>query len=262
MLSVVNVEVRYHEVILVIRGVSLEVGQGQIVSLLGANGAGKTTILKAISGILHPEDGKVTEGYVSFEGKRIDKLEPHDIAAVGVVQVMEGRRIFQHLSAEENLLTGAIMHSHPVTRENLEKVYSYFPKLIPVRKRVSGYLSGGEQQMVVIGRALMGQPKLLLLDEPSLGLAPILIKEIFEILRKVNSEEKIGILLVEQNAIIALESSNYGYVLENGRIVLDGPSQKLRENEDIKEFYLGLSRTEAKRSYKDFKHYSRRKRWL
>ena len=262
MLKLVNVEVRYQEAILVIRGVSLEVQQGQIVSLLGANGAGKTTILKAISGILHPEDGKVSEGFVEFEGKRIERLEPHDIAEAGILQVMEGRRIFEHLSAEENLLTGAIMQRHGQTKKNLEKVYTYFPKLLSLRKKTAGYLSGGEQQMVVIGRALMGRPKILLLDEPSLGLAPILIKEIFEILNRINKDEGISILLVEQNARVALESSNYGYVLENGRVVLDGPTEKLKENEEIKEFYLGLSELGSKRSYRDFKHYSRRKRWL
>jgi len=262
MLELVNVEVRYHEVILVIRGISLEVQQGQIVSLLGANGAGKTTILKAISGILHHEDGKVSEGFVKFEGKRIDRLESYAIAEAGILHVMEGRRIFEHLSVEENLLTGAIMHGNVRTHSDLEKVYTYFPKLATVRKRTSGYLSGGEQQMVVIGRALMGQPKLFLLDEPSLGLAPLLIKEIFDILKTINRDEGISMLLVEQNARIALDSSNYGYVLENGRIVLDGLSDKLKQNEDIKEFYLGLSELGSRRSYRDFKHYSRRKRWL
>ena len=262
MLKLVNVVVRFHEAILVIRGVSLEVLQGQIVSLLGANGAGKTTILKAISGILHPEDGKVSEGFVDFEGRRIDKLEPYAIVEAGILQVMEGRRIFEHLSAEENLLTGAIIHRNVSTKKNLEKVYAYFSQLVSVRKRVAGYLSGGEQQMVVIGRALMGRPKLLLLDEPSLGLAPTLLKEIFKILETINRDEGIGMLVVEQNAKIALDFSNYGYVLENGRIVLDGPSDKLKENEDIKEFYLGLSELGSRRSYRDFKHYSRRKRWI
>lgn len=262
MLELVNVEVRYHEVILVIRGISLEVQQGQIISLLGANGAGKTTILKAISGILHHEDGKVSEGFVKFEGRRIDKWEPYATAEVGILHVMEGRRIFEHLSVEENLLTGAIMHENGRTHRDLEKVYTYFPKLASVRRRTAGYLSGGEQQMVVIGRALMGRPKLFLLDEPSLGLAPILIKEIFDILKSINRDEGISMLVVEQNARIALDSSNYGYVLENGRIVLDGPSDKLKQNEDIKEFYLGLSELGSRRSYRDFKHYSRRKRWL
>jgi len=262
MLQLVNVEVRYHEVILVIRGISLEIQPGQIISLLGANGAGKTTILKAISGILHHEDGKVSEGFVNFEGSRIDKLEPYAIAEAGILHVMEGRRIFEHLSVEENLLTGAIMHGNSKTHSDLEKVYTYFPKLASVRRRTAGYLSGGEQQMVVIGRALMGRPKLFLLDEPSLGLAPLLIKEIFDILKAINRDEGISMLVVEQNARIALDSSNYGYVLENGRIVLDGPSDRLKQNEDIKEFYLGLSELGSRRSYRDFKHYSRRKRWL
>jgi len=262
MLKLINVEVRYHEVILVIRGVSLEVNRGQIVSLLGANGAGKTTILKSISGILHPEDGKVSDGSVTFEGKRIDKWEPYAIAEAGILQVMEGRRIFEHLSVEENLLTGAIMHKHKSTSEDLEEVYSYFPRLVTVRKRTAGYLSGGEQQMLVIGRALMGRPKLLLLDEPSLGLAPNLIKEIFNVLEAINRDRGISMLVVEQNAKIALNCTQYGYVLENGRIVMDGPSKELMENEDIKEFYLGLSELGSRRSYRDFKHYSRRKRWL
>ena len=262
MLKLVNVEVRYHEAILVIRGVSLEIKPGQMVSLLGANGAGKSTILKAISGILRPEDGKVSEGFVEFEGRRIDRLEPYAIAEAGILQVMEGRRVFEHLNVEENLLTGAILHGNGRTKSGLEKIYAYFPKLVPVRKRTAGYLSGGEQQMLVIGRALMGRPKLLLLDEPSLGLAPILIKEIFNILELINRDEGIGMLVVEQNARIALNSTQYGYVLENGRIVLDGPAEKLRENEDVKEFYLGLSEVGSRRSYRDFKHYSRRKRWL
>lgn len=262
MLKLVNVEVKYHEVILVIRGVSIEVAAGQIVCLLGANGAGKTTILKAISGILRTEDGKVSDGFIDFEGKRIDKLEPYDVAEAGILQVMEGRRVFEHLTVEENLLAGAVPHGDGRTKQDLEKVYAYFPKLTPVRKRIAGYLSGGEQQMLVIGRGLMGRPKVLLLDEPSLGLAPILVKEIFEVLKVINSEEGVSILLVEQNAKMALDISNYGYVLENGRVVLDGSSATLKQNEDIKEFYLGLSELAARRSYRDFKHYSRRKRWL
>lgn len=262
MLKLVNVEVRYHEVILVIRGVSIEVSTGQTVCLLGANGAGKTTILKSISGLLRTEDGKVSDGSVEFEGKPIDKLEPYDVAKAGILQVMEGRRVFEHLTVEENLLAGAIPHGDGRTKEDLERIYAYFPKLIPHRKRITGYLSGGEQQMLVIGRGLMGRPKILLLDEPSLGLAPILVKEIFDILGVINSQEKVSMLLVEQNAIMALNISNYGYVLENGRVVLDGPSATLEQNEDIKEFYLGLSALTTRRSYRDFKHYSRRKRWL
>jgi branched-chain amino acid transport system ATP-binding protein len=262
MLKLVNVEVRFHESILVIRGVSLEVLQRQIVSLLGANGAGKTTILKAISGILSPDDGKVSDGFVEFEGRRIDKLEPYEIAEAGIIQVMEGRRIFEHLNAEENLLTGSIIHRDVSPKINLEKIYAYFPQLNSVRKRMAGYLSGGEQQMLVIGRALMGRPKLLILDEPSLGLAPALLKGIFGILKAINRGEGLSMLVVEQNANIALHFSDYGYVLENGRIVLDGPSEKIVENEDIKEFYLGLSELGSRKSYRDFKHYSRRKRWL
>jgi branched-chain amino acid transport system ATP-binding protein len=262
MLRLVNVEVRYQEAILVIRGISLNVLQGQIVCLLGANGAGKTTTLKAISGILYTEDGKVSDGSIEFLDRRIDKCQPFDIAEAGILQVMEGRRIFGHLTTEENLLTGAIMRGNGRTKQDLKKVYTYFPKLVPLRKKTAGYLSGGEQQMLVIGRALMGQPKLLLLDEPSMGLAPILTKEIFGILGELNRDEKISMLLVEQNAKLALGTSNYGYVLENGRIVLDGPSEKLKDNEDIKEFYLGLSEIESRKSYKDVKHYSRRKRWL
>ncbi len=262
MLKLINVEVKYHEVILVLRGVSLEVPKRQMVSILGANGAGKTTILRAISGTLLREDGKVTDGSIEFDGRRIDRLEPFSIAEAGILHVMEGRRIFSHLSVEENLLTGAIMHRNIRSRKMLEEVYAYFPLLLSVQKRVAGYLSGGEQQMLVIGRALMSRPRLLLLDEPSLGLAPMILKEIFEILRNINSREGISILVVEQNAKIALDSTHYGYVLENGRIVLDAPSNKLKENEDIKEFYLGLSELGTRKSYRDFKHYSRRKRWL
>ena len=262
MLKMINVEVKYHEVILALRGVSLEVPKGQMVSILGANGAGKTTILRAISGTLLREDGEVTDGSIEFDGRRIDGLEPFSIAEGGILHVMEGRRIFSHLSVEENLLTGAIMRRDVRSKKVLDEVYAYFPHLVSVQKRVAGYLSGGEQQMVVIGRALMSRPKLLLLDEPSLGLAPLILKEIFEILKAVNQREGISILVVEQNAKIALESTHYGYVLENGRIVLDGPSNKLKENEDIKEFYLGLSELGTRKSYRDFKHYSRRKRWL
>jgi branched-chain amino acid transport system ATP-binding protein len=262
MLKLINVEVKYHEVLLALRGVSLEVPKGHMVSILGANGAGKSTTLKAISGVLLREDGKVTDGYIEFEGNRIGKLEPYSIAETGILHVMEGRKIFEHLSVEENLLTGGIMHGNAGPKKFLEEVYAYFPGLVKVKKRVAGYLSGGEQQMVVMGRALMGRPKLLLLDEPSLGLAPLVLKEIFEILKNINQKEGISMLVVEQNAKIALDSTHYGYVLENGRIVLDGPSDKLRDNEDIKEFYLGLSELGKRKSYRDFKHYSRRKRWL
>lgn len=262
MLELINVEVRYHEVILVLKGVSLEVPTGQIVCLLGANGAGKSTTLKAISGMLHVEEGRVAEGSVEFDGRRIDKLEPYDIAKAGILQVAEGRRIFQHLTVEENLISATIPHGDGATKKKLGKIYSYFPKLAPARNRTSGYLSGGEQQMLVIGRGLMGEPKVLLLDEPSLGIAPLLVKEIFDTLIVINNEEKTTMLLVEQNTRMALKVSGYGYVLENGRVVLDGPSSALAQNEDIREFYLGLSDLSTKRTYRDFKHYSRRKRWL
>jgi branched-chain amino acid transport system ATP-binding protein len=262
MLKLINVEVKYHEVLLALRGVSLEVSRGRMVCILGANGAGKTTILKAISGVLLRDDGEVTDGCVEFEGSRIDGVEPYAVAEAGIHHVMEGRKIFEHLTVEENLLTGGIMHGSAKSKRFLEETYAYFPFLNSVRKRVAGYLSGGEQQMVVMGRALMSRPKLLLLDEPSLGLSPLMLKEIFEILKNINQKEDIGMLVVEQNAKIALDSTSYAYVLENGRIVLDGPSDKLRDNEDIKEFYLGLSDLGKRKSYRDFKHYSRRKRWL
>lgn len=263
MLKINNIEVIYSDVILVLRGVSIEVKEGQVVTLLGANGAGKTTTLKAISGLLRSQQGEVTRGSIEFNGQRIDKMRPDEIVRLGIVQMLEGRRIFQHLTVEENLLVGALVRSNsPEIRQDVEQVYRYFPRLKDLRRKVSGYLSGGEQQMLVIGRGLMGRPDLMLLDEPSLGLAPLLVKEIFEVIRRINSEESTSILLVEQNARAALDVADYGYVMENGRVVLDGPAEALRENEDIKEFYLGLTTVGERKSYRDVKHYRRRKRWL
>jgi branched-chain amino acid transport system ATP-binding protein len=266
MLKLNNIEVIYSDVILVLRGVSIEVAEGQIVSLLGANGAGKTTTLRAISGLLHAQDGEVTRGSIEFDGRRIDRLPPEDIVELGIVQVLEGRRLFGHLTVEENLIIGAIgrgrVLKNAYIKEDLEKVYTYFPRLYDLRKRTSGYLSGGEQQMVVIGRALMARPKLIMLDEPSLGLAPLIVADIFQTIRRIVDEQDTSILLVEQNAHIALDVANYAYVMENGRIVLDGSSEHLAQNEDIKEFYLGLTQVGERKSYRDVKHYKRRKRWL
>ncbi len=263
MLQLNNIEVIYSNVILVLKGVSLQVPPGKIVTLLGANGAGKTTTLKAISGVLRTELGEVTDGSIDFDGNRIDCMDPEAIVRLGIVQVMEGRRLFEHLTVEENLLVGAYPRSDgPGIREDLGKVFAYFPKLRDMRRSTSGYLSGGERQMLVMGRALMGRPKVMLLDEPSLGLSPLLVKEIFKIVRQINAQEGVSILLVEQNARLALKLSDHGYVMENGRIVLDGPSEKLQDNEDIKEFYLGLSEKGQRKSYREVKHYRRRKRWL
>jgi branched-chain amino acid transport system ATP-binding protein len=263
MLQLNNVEVMYQGTILVLKGVSMEVPQGAIVTLIGANGAGKTTTLKGISGLLSAEEGEVSDGSIVFDGQRIDHAEPSDIVRMGILQVMEGRRVLEHLTVEQNLKVGGhLRHDPQGIKADLERVYDYFPPLKRLRNKISGWLSGGEQQMLVIGRALMAKPKVTLLDEPSLGLSPILVREIFHILHRLNSEEKISMLLVEQNARIALQLAQYGYVLENGRVVLDGPSPKLRENEDIKEFYLGLSRAGERKSYKAIKHYKRRKRWL
>jgi branched-chain amino acid transport system ATP-binding protein len=263
MLQVNNIEVVYMNVIQVLRGVSLEVGDGQIVALLGANGAGKTTTIKAISGLLKTEEGEVTDGSIDFDDKRIDRYGPEDIAAMGISQVMEGRRVLEHLSVEENLLVGAYRRKDRAgVKRDMEVVFDYFPRLKDLRRRTSGYLSGGEQQMLVIGRALMARPKLMLLDEPSLGLAPLLVQEIYEIIQRINAEQKMAILLVEQNARAALGIADYGYVMENGRIVLGGPAEKLRDNEDVKEFYMGLSAVGSRKSYREVKHYRRRKRWL
>lgn len=260
-LSIKNIEVKYHEVILVLKGVSIDVPRGGIVALLGANGAGKSTTLKAISGLLKVEDGEVTDGAIEFEGNRIHHEKAANIAKLGIIQVIEGRKVFEHLTTEENLKVGAHLRKTGTVKEGLEMVYHYFPRLIEKRNEVAGFISGGEQQMTVVGRALMTEPKLVLLDEPSMGLAPMLIHEIFNILTKLNEGEKISILLVEQNAKLALNVAPYAYVMETGRIVMDDLSEKLRENEDIKDFYLGLSGG-RKKSFREVKHYKRRKRWL
>lgn len=263
MLQVNNIEVTYMNIIQVLRGVSLEVGDGKIVALLGANGAGKTSTLKAISGLLKTEEGEVTDGSIYFDGKRIDRLSTADIAVLGISQVMEGRRVLGHLSVEENLLV--FTHNRKdrkKVKSDMEMVFEYFPKVKDMRRQTSGYLSGGEQQMLVIGRALMASPKLMLLDEPSLGLAPLLVQEIYEIIKRISAEQKMSILLVEQNVRAALGIADYGYVMENGRVVLSGPAEMLRDNEDVKEFYMGLSAVGARKSYREVKHYRRRKRWL
>lgn len=262
MLNLANIEVMYASVILVLRGISLKLEEGTIVTLLGSNGAGKTTTLKAISGLLHTELGEVTAGSIEYDGQRIDKLGPEEIAKRGILQVMEGKAVLEHLTAEENLILGGYIVKNVDTKKDLDMVYEYFPKLKGLRNNISGYLSGGEQQMLVMGRAMMGHPKVMLLDEPSLGLAPLVVKEIFEIIKRFNDEEKTSVILVEQNAKAALAIAEYGYVLENGRVVLDGPASSLAENEDIKEFYLGLSAVGKKKSYRDVRHYKRRKRWL
>ncbi|UCD82665.1 MAG: ABC transporter ATP-binding protein [Desulfobacterales bacterium] len=263
MLQINNIEVVYMNVIQVLRGVSLSVDKGQIVALLGANGGGKTTTLKAVSGMLKTEEGEVTDGSIEFDGQRIDRLGPGEIAVLGISQVMEGRRVLEHLSVEENLLVGAYRRKdrHGV-KQDLEMVFDYFPQVKRLRRRMSGYLSGGEQQMLVIGRALMARPQLMLLDEPSLGLAPILVREIYEIIRKINAEQKMAILLVEQNVRAALAIADYGYVLENGRVVLSGSAENLKDNEDVREFYMGLSAGGSRKSYREVKHYRRRKRWM
>ena len=263
MLEVKNIEVAYMNVIQVLRGVSLEVGDGKIVALLGANGAGKTTTLKAISGMLKTEEGEVTDGSIEFNGERIDRYGPEHIAALGISQAMEGRRVLEHLSVEENLLVGAYTRKDRARiKRDVEMVFDWFPKIKDLRRQMSGYLSGGEQQMLVIGRALMARPKVMLLDEPSLGLAPLLVQEIYEIIRGINAEEKVSILLVEQNARAALGIAHYGYIIENGRVVLNGPAEQLRNNADVQEFYLGLSALGSKKSYREVKHYRRKKRWL
>jgi len=263
LLQVKNIEVIYDHVILVLKGVSLEVPEGGVVALLGANGAGKSTTLKAISNLLHAERGQVTKGSIAYKGQRIDGLTPADLVKRGVIQVMEGRHCFPHLTVEENLLTGAYTRSggQSVIQRDLEKVYGYFPRLKLRRNSQAGYISGGEQQMTAIGRALMSEPHMILLDEPSMGLAPQLVEEIFEIVKALNAKEKVSFLLAEQNTNMALRYATYGYILENGRVVMDGEAKALGENEDVKEFYLGLSTT-GRKSYRDVKHYKRRKRWL
>lgn len=258
-----NIEVVYNSVILVLRGISFKVEPGQIVSLLGPNGAGKSTTLKAISGLLKSEVGEITRGNILWGEERLDLLTPEDIVRKGVIQVIEGRPLFRHLTVEENLRVGSMTYRNGAEyKHDLEKVYHFFPRLRDLSKRVSGYLSGGEGQMLVIGRAMMGHPKLIMLDEPSLGLAPMLVQEIFHIVRDINASEGMSVLVVEQNARAALAVADVGYVMENGRIVLDGPAEHLRENEDIKEFYLGLNQLGERKSYREVKHYKRRKRWL
>lgn len=263
MLSLNNIEVIYNDVILVLKGMSLEVKQGQIVALLGSNGAGKSTTLKAISGLLKPEDGEVTDGSIEFEGERIHELDAADVVRRGIFQVMEGRRVFVHLDVEQNLIAGSYTRAdRNAVREDMERVYSYFPRLKERRRQTAGYLSGGEQQMLAIGRALMARPKLIMMDEPSLGLAPLLVQSIFGIIERINREEGTTILLVEQNARLALSVADYAYIMENGRIVLTGDPDQLRDNADVREFYLGLNEVGTRKSYRDVKHYKRRKRWL
>jgi len=262
-LSLNNIEVVYDRVILVLKGVSLAVPSGGIVALLGANGAGKTTTLKAISNLLHSERGEVTKGAIVFDGAEVQALSPNEVVRRGCIQVMQGRYCFGHLSIEENLLTGAFTRRDGAAaiRADLEKVYNYFPRLRERRQALAGYTSGGEQQMCAVGRALMSRPKMILLDEPSMGLAPQIVEEIFTIMKSLNDSEGVSFLLAEQNVNLALRYSGYGYILENGRVVLDGAAAALAENEDVKEFYLGIAEGKRK-SFREGKHYKRRKRWL
>ena len=263
LLSVNNIEVIYDHVILVLKGVSLRVPGEGIVALLGANGAGKSTTLKAISGLLRTERGEVTKGGVELAGESIHRHAASEIVRRGVVQVMEGRHVFEHLTVEENLLTGGYTQRNgEALKRDLDLVYTYFPRLTQRRTTKAGYISGGEQQMLAIGRALMARPRLMLLDEPSMGLAPMLVAEIFEIVSRLNRDEKVAVLLAEQNATVALKYAQHGYVMETGRIVLDGDARTISDNEDIKEFYLGLTGVGQRKSYRDVKHYRRRKRWL
>lgn len=262
MLRVEKIDVVYMKVIQVLRGVSFEVKDGQIVALLGANGAGKTTTLKAISGMLRTEEGEVTNGTIEFDGVRINGLGPEDIAHLGLSQVMEGRRVLEHLTVEENLLVGAYRRKKKSeVNQDLERIYGWFPRLKELRTQMSGYLSGGEQQMLVIGRALMSRPRLMLLDEPSLGLAPMLVREIYEIISRIRHETGMSILLVEQNAKAALGVADYGYVMENGRIVFGGPSLALKDNEMIREFYMGISSARERKGYRERRSFSHRRRW-
>jgi len=263
MLKINNLEVVYNDVALVVRGISLEVPDAGIVALLGSNGAGKTTTLKAVSKVLFSEEGKIEDGTISFNEYLLNELSPEQVVRIGVCQVPEGRQVFDELTVDENLRIGAYTRRDSTgTREDLRRIYEYFPVLRGRKDILSVYLSGGEQQMVAIGRGLMSRPELLMLDEPSLGLGPLVISEIFDITKKINQEENVSILLVEQNANLALNFAQYGYIMENGKIVLDGPAEKVMENEDIKEFYLGLSEVGKKKSYRNVKHYKRRKRWL
>ncbi len=263
MLSLNNIEVIYNDVILVLKGLSLEVPPGQIVALLGANGAGKSTTLKAISGLLKPEDGNVTDGDIMFDDEKIHELDAAAIVRRGIFQVMEGRRVFEHLDVEQNLVAGGYTRAdRNQAKRDMDQVYDYFPQLKERRRQIAGYLSGGEQQMLAIGRALMARPKLIMLDEPSLGLAPLLVKDIFDIIKRINTEQGATILLVEQNARLALDVADYAYIMENGRIVLAGDPNQLKDNADVREFYLGLNEVGTRKSYREVKHYKRRKRWL
>ncbi len=257
-----NISVVYSDVIQVLKGVSLKITKGEVVSLLGSNGAGKTTTLKAISGLLKPENGKVTEGEIVYDGQPIHNSSPEEITRKGIIQVLEGRQEFKYLTVEENLRVGTATRWGKPYKKDLELVYHYFPALLARKNSLAGYCSGGELQMLVIGRALMAHPKLLLLDEPSLGLAPLLVKEIFQIIRRINQEQGTTLLVVEQNANMALQIAHYGYVMENGKIVMESTAEELRENPDVKEFYLGTAASGALKSYKDVKAYKRRKRWL
>ena len=263
LLSINNIEVIYNHVILALKGVSLDVHEGNIVALMGANGAGKTTTLKAISNLLRAERGDVTKGSIEFRGERVDAMTPDGLVKRGVIQVMEGRHCFGHLTVEENLLTGAYTRSisRAELKNDLERIYHYFPRLKTRRNSQAGYTSGGEQQMVAVGRAMMARPTMILLDEPSMGLAPQIVEEIFEIVKELNQKEKVSFLLAEQNTMIALRYSDYGYISANGRVVMDGPAKELADNEDVKEFYLGLAK-EGRKSFREVKHYRRRKRWL
>ncbi len=263
-LSINNIEVIYNYVILVLKGISFQMKEESITALLGSNGAGKSTTLKAISCLLGPENGKVTHGDIQFMGQKIDKKSPEEIVRMGIFQVLEGRRVFEDLTVHENLRAGSYVRRNDRVwiKQCMEKIYQYFPVLATRRNKLAGYLSGGEQQMLVIGRALMSKPKLLILDEPSLGLSPILVKDIFNIVKNISREERVSVLLVEQNAQQALRIADYAYIMENGKIVLDGPSTEIQENEDVKEFYLGLNEVGSKKSLRDVKHYKRRKRWL
>ncbi|WP_439573755.1 ABC transporter ATP-binding protein [Phreatobacter sp.] len=262
-LSVSNIEVIYDHVILVLKGVSLIVPRGGIVAILGANGAGKTTTLKAISNLLHAERGEVTKGHILFEGEEVHALSPNDLVRRGCIQVMEGRHCFGHLTIEENLLTGAFTRrdGKAAIRDDIDKIYTYFPRLKERRTAMAGYTSGGEQQMCAVGRALMSRPKMILLDEPSMGLAPQIVEQIFEIVKDINAKEGVSFLLAEQNTNMALRYATFGYIMETGRIVMDGDAKALRENEDVKEFYLGVAEG-SKKSFRDVKSYKRRKRWL
>ncbi|MGQ9928502.1 MAG: ABC transporter ATP-binding protein [Chloroflexaceae bacterium] len=262
MLSLNNIEVIYNDVVLVLKGLSLEVPEGRIVAVLGSNGAGKSTTLKAISGLLKPENGEVTDGEIRFLDQPIHKKDAAAIVRMGIFQVMEGRRVFEHLTVEENLRAGSYTRGMGGFAQDLELVYNYFPRLKERRNQTAGFLSGGEQQMLAIGRALMARPRLIMLDEPSLGLAPLLVEEIFRIIRRINKEQGTTILLVEQNARLALDSADHAYIMENGRIVLDGSPADLKDNADVREFYLGLNEVGGRKSYREVKHYKRRKRWL